>query len=232
VRKAIRKYRVVLPGNASVLDAGSGFGQYTWRMVKKNPGWHISGVDINSADADDCNDFFGKTGLSDRVNFSQGDLTDLTEKNCFDFILTVDVMEHIQDDEKVFRNFYNSLKEKGLLIISTPSDQGGSDVHSDSDSSFIDEHVRDGYGKEEIERKLKDSGFSKIMVNFTYGRTGQISWAISMKYPVRMLNISYLFFIILPFYYIIFYPVAFILNIIDVNTVHKSGTGLLVVAEK
>ena len=129
-------------------------------------------------------------------------------------------------------NFYNSLKEKGLLIISTPSDQGGSDVHSDSDSSFIDEHVRDGYGSEEIGWKLKDAGFSKITVNYTYGRAGQISWVLSMKYPVRLLNISYLFFFILPFYYVIFFPVAFILNIIDVNTPHKSGTGLIVIAEK
>jgi SAM-dependent methyltransferase len=232
VRKAIRKYRAILPANANVLDAGSGFGQYTWRMAKRNPGWNIRGVDINSSDADDCNDFFVKTGLSDRVIFMQGDLTDLSDKSWFDFILTVDVMEHIENDAKVFLNFYNSLKDKGLLIISTPSDQGGSDVHSDSDSSFIDEHVRDGYGSEEIGKKLREAGFSKIDVNYTYGRAGQLSWVLSMKYPVRLLNISFLFFLILPFYYVIFFPVSFMLNIIDVNTSHKSGTGLIVVAEK
>jgi len=47
-----------------------------------------------------------------------------------------------------------------------------------------------------------------------------------------MLNISYLFFVFLPFYYIIFFPVTILLNVIDLNTIHKSGTGLLVIAEK
>jgi len=53
-----------------------------------------------------------------------------------------------------------------------------------------------------------------------------------MKYPVKMLNISYLFFIVLPFYYLIFFPISIILNILDLHLTHKTGTGLLVVATK
>ena len=49
---------------------------------------------------------------------------------------------------------------------------------------------------------------------------------------VKMLNISYLFFIILPFYYLIFFPVSIILNIFDLCLTHKTGTGLLVTARK
>jgi hypothetical protein len=47
-----------------------------------------------------------------------------------------------------------------------------------------------------------------------------------------MLNVSYLFFILLPFYYLIAFPVSFILNIVDVRSVNGSGTGILVTAEK
>ena len=65
-----------------------------------------------------------------------------------------DVMEHIEEDVKVFENFHASLKKGGQVIISTPSDQGGSDVHGDEDSSFIDEHVRDGYNMQEIKRYI------------------------------------------------------------------------------
>jgi len=39
------------------------------------------------------------------------------------------------------------------LLISTPSDQGGSDAQEEHDS-FIGEHVRDGYAIKEIEEKL------------------------------------------------------------------------------
>ena len=120
----------------------------------------------------------------------------------------------------------------GLLLISTPSDKGGSDVHDDTESSFIDEHVRDGYGISEITDKLTRAGFTNIQALYTYGNPGSISWRLSMKYPVKMLNKSYLFFILLPFWYLLFFPLSIILNIFDLNMKHKTGTGLLVTARK
>ena len=232
VKKAIRKIALQFPAEASVLDAGSGFGQYTWRMCRMNRKWKIRAVDINQEQVDDCNAFFRETGLSDRAAFYTCDLTTLNDQDCYDFILSVDVMEHIEEDVKVFQNFYKSLKNNGVLLISTPSDKGGSDVHVDHDESFIDEHVRDGYGINEITEKLTLSGFRNIAVHYTYGKPGNISWRLSMKYPVKMLNRSYLFFLLLPFYYLIFFPVSIILNIFDLFITHKTGTGLLVIAGK
>jgi SAM-dependent methyltransferase len=232
VKKALRRIEKQYPEQASVLDAGSGFGQYTWRMSRQNKLWKIDSVDINSEQIDDCNRFFKKAGLSDRVTFRTMDLTSLNENSQYNIILSVDVMEHIKEDNLVFHNFFRSLKNNGVLIISTPSDKGGSDVHNESDESFIDEHVRDGYSITGITQKLTDAGFKKIDAGYTYGKPGNISWRLSMKYPVKMLNISYLFFIILPFYYLIFFPVSIILNILDLRLTHKTGTGLLVVAIK
>lgn len=232
VKKALKKISFRAPCNASVLDAGSGFGQYTWRMSRFNKFWKIDAVDINREHVNECREFFKKSGLSNRVKFYEGDLTKLSAPENYDFILSVDVMEHIKEDELVFRNFYKALRNDGILLISTPSDRGGSDVHSERDKSFIDEHVRDGYGKEGITSKLSAAGFEKINVSYTYGKPGNISWRLSMKYPVRMLNISYLFFIILPFYYLILSPVIITLNIFDLSLIHKTGTGLLVTAMK
>jgi SAM-dependent methyltransferase len=232
VNRFLRKTGSHLSCNAYVLDAGSGFGQYSWRMSRLYKGWKIKAVDINSEQVKDCNEFFKRTGLSERVTFEKNDLTFLHETDNYDFIITVDVMEHIKEDELVFRNFCRALKRNGILLISTPSDKGGSDVHNDKDTSFIDEHVRDGYGNEEITGKLKAAGFNKVSVNYTYGKAGSLSWVLSMKYPVEMINKSYLFFIILPFYYLFAFPVCFFLNIIDLNFKNKTGTGLLVIAEK
>jgi SAM-dependent methyltransferase len=232
VKKALRKIARQFPGDASVLDAGSGFGQYTWRMSKMNSRWNIKAIDINSEQAKGCSEFFGKTGLSDRVTFRTEDLTALSDINCYNIILSVDVMEHIEKDVLVFQNFYKSLKENGILLISTPSDKGGSDVHSDNEESFIDEHVRDGYSIEDITNKLTLAGFRNIEAIYTYGKPGNISWRLSMKYPVKMLTVSHLFFVILPIYYLIFFPVSILLNIFDVSLNHKTGTGLLVTARK
>jgi hypothetical protein len=141
-------------------------------------------------------------------------------------------MEHIENDRLVFQNFYRAMKAGGILLISTPSDQGGSDVHNDSEESFIDEHVRDGYSIQDIREKLSKAGFRDIDTRYTYGKPGNISWRLSMKYPVKMLNVSYLFFFILPFYYIVAFPVSVILNYFDLQLTHKRGTGLLVTARK
>ena len=45
-------------------------------------------------------------------------------------------MEHIEEDVQVFKNFHQSLSEKGVLLISTPSDQGGSDVHDHNEGDL------------------------------------------------------------------------------------------------
>jgi SAM-dependent methyltransferase len=232
VKKALRKIARQFPGEASVLDAGSGFGQYTWGMSRMNSRWKIKAIDINREQIDDCNIFFSRTGLSDRVSFDTCDLTTLNDLNCYDIILSVDVMEHIEEDILVFKNFYRSLKDGGILLISTPSDKGGSDVHGDQEESFIDEHVRDGYSIKDITGKLLLAGFKTVEAVYTYGKPGNISWRLSMKYPIKMLNVSYLFFLLLPFYYLIFFPVSIILNIFDLSLTHKTGTGLLVTARK
>jgi 2-polyprenyl-3-methyl-5-hydroxy-6-metoxy-1,4-benzoquinol methylase len=232
VKKALRKISPGIPDQAAVLDAGSGFGQYTWRMSRLNAGWKINAIDIDSEHVKDCTSFFEKAGLAARVLFSTGDLTALSGSDVFNLILSVDVMEHIEDDTRVFRNFFNTLKTNGILLISTPSDKGGSDVHDDHEESFIAEHVRDGYSIREITEKLTQAGFESIKASYTYGIPGNISWRLSMKYPIQMLNLSRLFFLVLPFYYLIIFPLAVILNFMDLHLTHKTGTGLLVIARK
>ncbi|MDA3879102.1 MAG: class I SAM-dependent methyltransferase [Prolixibacteraceae bacterium] len=235
VRKELKKW------NSSefpvILDAGSGFGQYTYRMSQMFPSALIKAVDVKEEQIADCNEFFLKSNLNSRVIFEKADLTRFVEPEQFDLILSVDVMEHIEEDVKVFENFYKTLKQKSMLLISTPSDQGGSDAHDhdhegDGVAGFIDEHVRDGYNINEIKEKLKKVGFSEVHARYQYGKPGSLAWRLSMKYPIKMLGVSKLFFILLPFYYIVAFPISAILNWFDVRNEHQSGTGLLVTAFK
>ncbi len=48
----------------------------------------------------------------------------------------------------------------------------------------------------DIQKKLETAGFLNIETKYSYGIPGQISWKISMKFPITILNISKLFFII------------------------------------
>jgi 2-polyprenyl-3-methyl-5-hydroxy-6-metoxy-1,4-benzoquinol methylase len=236
IRKELRKRTQLTPEVKTILDAGSGFGQYTYRMARWFPKAHIKAVDIKPEQIEDCNRFMQKVNLADRVKFELADLTQFQENDKYDLILSVDVMEHIEEDVLVFRNFYASMKKGGMLLISTPSDQGGSDSedhdHEAGAHGFIDEHVRDGYNIKDIETKLKSVGFQTVEARYSYGNPGKISWKLSMKYPILMLGASKIFFVILPFYYLIVYPFALILNFFDLGMTHKSGTGLIVKAWK
>lgn len=215
----------------NILDAGSGFGQYSYWLSSKLNNYQVLGVDVKDEQIADCNRFFKSIGRNN-VGFSVEDLTVFRKENTYDLIVCVDVMEHVLEDVKVFENYAASLKSGGMLIISTPSDQGGSDVHGDGETSFIEEHVRDGYNINDIKDKLARSGFSRSEASYTYGSPGKIAWRLSMKYPILMLGSSKLFFILLPFYYLVAYPISFILNYFDVHSQHPTGTGLLIKAWK
>jgi 2-polyprenyl-3-methyl-5-hydroxy-6-metoxy-1,4-benzoquinol methylase len=231
IHREIKKWARNAPPNVEVLDAGAGFGQYDYFMIRKYPKWNILAIDVKDEQVADCNEFFGKL-KNQNVKFIVGDLTKYQKENTYNLIVCVDVMEHIEEDVKVFANFFASMKEDAMLLISTPSDQGGSDVHEHEHESFIDEHVRDGYNIEAIQEKLRSVGFTKTEASYAYGAPGKISWKLSMKYPMTMLNFSKLFFILLPFYYLLTYPICFVLNLIDSTTTHKTGTGLIVKAWK
>lgn len=220
---------------ASILDAGSGFGQYTYRLAAMNAANKVLGIDVKQEQIADCNRFFVRIGKADRVAFDCQDLTTFVRPAAFDLILSVDVMEHIEADEQVFANFHASLADGGMLLISTPSDKGGSDADEHTDGAahgFIDEHVRDGYNIDDIRAKLARAGFSKVDARYSYGTPGHISWVLLMKWPIKMLNVSKAFFVLLPFYYLAVMWLCLILNAFDLYRSHAVGTGLIVRALK
>ena len=214
-----------------ILDAGSGYGQYSYFLSSMSPKWEILAVDVKDEQVADCNRFFREINRTN-VQFAVADLVTYREQDMFDLAISVDVMEHILEDVEVFKNIHASLKPGGMLLISTPSDQGGSDVHEGDEGSFIGEHVRDGYNINEIQQKLRTAAFDRIEARYSDGLPGTISWRLSMKYPIQMLGVSKAFFALLPFYYIPVFPISFVLNWFDANRKHPTGTGLIVKAWK
>ena len=106
-----------------ILDAGAGFGQYSYWMINRFPKAKILAVDVKDEQVDDCNVFFQRIERPN-VQFEVADLTKFVQPDKFDLALSVDVMEHILEDVQVFKNIHTSLKKGGMLLISTPSDQG------------------------------------------------------------------------------------------------------------
>ena len=92
----------------NILDFGAGYGLITEKFKKK--GYKISAVEIN------------KTAL-EKLNDKNIDSYNLIEKvpksiNC---IISLNVLEHIEDDNKYIKKFYNHLPQDGKLILYLPS---------------------------------------------------------------------------------------------------------------
>jgi 2-polyprenyl-3-methyl-5-hydroxy-6-metoxy-1,4-benzoquinol methylase len=232
VRRELLKIRNIFgQKEISIYDAGSGYGQYTYFMTKYLKPCSVVSVDIKEQWINESREFFNRQKISN-VKFGIEDLTKIEHQNRFDLIVCIDVMEHIDEDKKVFRNFYNALNNGGYLLLNSPSIFGGSDVHDEKEKSFISEHARDGYSKEDLEQKLIPLGFSTYHSKYTYGFWGDIAWRLGIKYPMVMLNSSKVFFIILPFYYLATFPLTLLMMNIDFLSRNKVGSGINFIAKK
>jgi len=232
VRRELLKLRRIF-GNQeiSIYDAGSGYGQYSYFMAAHMQPCKIYSVDIKEKWINDSREFFNRRNIKN-VEFGIEDLTSIDHKNKFDIITCIDVMEHIEEDEKVFSNFSNSMKAGGYLLINSPSIYGGSDVHGEEEESFIGEHARDGYSVEDLVQKLRPAGLTTYKACYTYGFWGDLAWRLGIKYPMVMLNTSKIFFIILPFYYAVTFLFTLGMMNLDYRSNNKVGSGINFIAKK
>lgn len=234
VRRTVRRLLASFPDTrpVRVLDAGTGFGQYAYFMARTFRNVHVDAIDVKRDYLRRAQHFADQTRVGPQISWIEDDLTQLQAEGPYDLILSVDVMEHIKDDERVFQHFERVLRPGGYVVINTPSDQGGSDVGGETDEGFIGEHVRDGYNMDALAEKLRRAGLVPVEQTYTYGPYGSAAWSWLIKRPMQMLGTTWAALLILPLYYLMVLPVGLFLNAKDVAHPNETGTGLLMVAQK
>jgi len=214
-----------------IFDAGSGYGQYTYLMGKLFPAAHITAMDVKDEQIDDCRWFTDHVGQKN-ATFEIGDLTMYARPEAFDLALSVDVMEHVLEDEAVYRNVFASLRKGGLFIITTPA-VDHAPPPSGNFASVIGEHVREGYTEQEFREKLTRAGFVVERMNRAYGPVwGRIAWLLLQRIPMKLLTISKLFAIVVVPWMIVFYLPAALCMWLDVVLSNRAGGGWVVTAGK
>jgi SAM-dependent methyltransferase len=227
VKRTIRRSGLENKIPLSILDAGSGFGQYTWYCARRFPHASILGIELDETHVKDCRSFAARSGL-DALQYLSADLLNLNEKSRYDLILCIDVLEHIEKDDVLMKNLGNALRPSGVLIITTPS---LSRRHRD-DSAFVGEHVREGYSSEGIEQKLQVAGFNQIHAGPMYGLWGDLAWRLSIRNTMRLAGYGILGRLAAVPYMALTFPFALIGMWIDFMSKKTWGTGLIVSAEK
>ena len=222
VKREIKKY-FSAKKQLRFYDAGAGFGQYSYFILKHFKKAKVHAVDLKTDYMDSFADYAKKVGWQN-FTIQQADLVDYTPKEKFDLIIAIDILEHIEDDEQVLRNFRKVLDKNGKLIISSPS-------NFDESAKFTAEHVRPGYSKEDICSKLERAGFNIRSFTYSYGKFGHIYWKLALKIPLSLISKFKILAIFLPIYYILIYPIAFGFMLLDYYNKNEIGTGVIVVAE-
>lgn len=114
-----------------VLDAACGEGLVTFKLNKKG----VIAVGVDKSDRN-IKTACKQRGDGTEPEFIVADIRELPfENNTFDKIVSLDTLEHISDDNGVFREFNRVLKPKGRLIATLPF------THCSSMKFFVEQCV-------------------------------------------------------------------------------------------
>lgn len=144
---ALEKY---CAGFKSFLEIGCGTGYVLSGIGTSYPSVKLCGSEIFTAGL-----LFAKKRLP-AVEFLQMDARNIPFAEEFDVIGAFDVLEHIEDDEKVLRQMHVALKPRGYILITVPQHAW---MWSPVDDYAC--HVR-RYSSGELHEKIKGAGFEII----------------------------------------------------------------------
>lgn len=215
-------------GQWSILDAGSGFGQYDRFFLAKFNNAKLTAIDIKKNYLRHCERYFKKDIERRRAEFLMQDLQTMQYERQFDLVTCIDVLEHIEDDETVMQNIAEALKENGLFFMHSPSS-----CYDAGKEAFVEEHFRLGYDKAELEKKLKKVGLIPLKTGYTYGKPGHLAWVLGIKIPLLMFSklklIAVIFALI---YFPLVLPLFLLLNLIDMKSNLLKGRGIYALSVK
>ncbi len=233
IRRLLKKEgrRLDNGGVWTLLDAGSGFGQYDRFLLSTFSNVRVDAVDVKKDYLADCRHYFEQEIKQERITFSEADLLELDAEKKYDAAICIDVLEHIEEDLRVMKNISAHLHKDGFLLMHSPSHYSEED--GEEDDSFVGEHARPGYSKDEISEKLTEAGFRVQNVHYTYGFWGHKAWVLSVKWPMLWFNkIGLMAFLPLLLYYPVVMPFCLLMNLADLYTSNRKGNGIYALARK
>lgn len=196
--RARRILPLVTSNYKNIMDVGCGSGVFTFELAKRLPESTITGIDINHEIIDTNKKITEKLDLNN-CSFEYADITEMNIKERFDLILTVDNLEHIEDDEDALKRFFNALTKKGEIIIHVPGYYRRWLFFGWSVNFDVEGHFRPGYTKEQITEKVEKAGFKIIDSYYTYGWIETITNNISYLITKARMRNKILYSIIFPF---------------------------------
>jgi SAM-dependent methyltransferase len=150
-----------------VLDAGCGKGYIAFHIARHWPAAEVVGVDTDTEKLR-INDCIRNRFSLENLAYHHSDLTRLGRfDRGFDLALSVDNLEHIEDDMAALRSIHANLVPGGKLLVHVPRVRETHLLRASAEY-VVPDHVRPGYEAEDLAEKLERSGFHVHWVRGAY----------------------------------------------------------------
>lgn len=118
-RELIKILKPLLPKVKNVLDIGSGVGTIDFYLADK--GKNVTGIEISKQAVELAKKNSQLFKLEKKITFINAAFPSKISQSKFDLVIFSEVIEHLENDEKVLKDIWKVLKPGGLLVITTPS---------------------------------------------------------------------------------------------------------------
>lgn len=120
LRIRLRRILPLLSGEPkTILDAGCGRGVFSIELAKRFPNAQVIAVDIDESQLNENRKLAVRLGLNN-LQYIQGDVGKLPFKRIFDLVISVDNLEHIENDQAAINGLATALKDGGKIILHVP----------------------------------------------------------------------------------------------------------------
>jgi len=179
-RRALAQWTDVQP--RAILDAGCGRGDYTFYLARRFPDAQVYGVDLDEKRIARNKTMAGELGL-DNVSFQVADLVTVRFPTKFDIIISIDVLEHIPEQEKALRNLASQLTSEGRVFFHIPTVRERPVPFSGSLAGFHDwaedEHLAEERSAGDCLDVMRRTGYAITRSQRTFGYyTGELATSL------------------------------------------------------
>lgn len=166
----------------AILDAGCGRGDYTFYLAGRFPDAQVHGVDIDEARVDRNRRMAEQLGF-ENVTFEKADLVSAKFSTPFDLIISIDVLEHIAQQEQALRNLAGLLTPQGRVFYHIPTARTKPVPFSRSLRGFHEwadeEHVAEDRSADDFVNLMRRSGYEITQTHRTFGYfTGELATSL------------------------------------------------------
>lgn len=213
----------------TLYDAGGGEGAFAFHVARRFPSWRVIVADNEARTLARAQRIKRELGL-DNLEVREVDLRAPGEESAYDVVVCADVLEHIEEDDRVVKHLGHALKPDGVLLITSPSVPQPRHLPlvawRERRIGFHPTdygHVRDGYSEAQLDALFDNAGLTVESVRRTFGPAGTLMFDLffvtgdSRPHPVVYAGL---------------FPLYMALAAVDVIAPTRAGAGILGIARK